>query len=73
MLPIIAKEKLAEYVDIFCEIGYFNTHDTEKLLQAANKFGIRSKTHVNQFNIIGGVKASVENGANLCGSFRRNF
>ena len=63
MLPIIAKEKLAEYVDIFCEIGYFNTHDTEKLLQAANKFGIRSKTHVNQFNIIGGVKASVENGA----------
>ena len=63
MLPIIAEEKLADYVDIFCETGYFNVNDTKNMLEAANKFGIRSKTHVNQFNSIGGVKASVELGA----------
>ena len=63
MLPIIAEEKLADYVDIFCEKGYFDVNDTKKLLEAANNFGIRSKTHVNQFNSIGGIKASVDLGA----------
>ena len=63
MLPKIAKENLADYVDIFCEKGYFTVEDTKKLLEAANKFGIKAKTHVNQFNTIGGVKASVDLGA----------
>ena len=63
MLPKIAKENLAYYVDIFCEKGYFTVEDTKKLLEAANKFGIKAKTHVNQFNAIGGVKASVDLGA----------
>jgi len=63
MLPIIAKEKLADYVDIFCEKGYFTVEDTRRLLEAANKFGIPAKTHVNQFNSIGGVKTSVDLGA----------
>ena len=63
MLPKIAKENLADYVDIFCEKGYFTVEDTKKLLEAANKFGIKAKTHVNQFNAIGGVKASVDLGA----------
>ena len=63
MLPIIAEERLADYVDIFCEKGYFDVNDTKKLLEAANNFGIRSKTHVNQFNSIGGIKASVDLGA----------
>ena len=58
MLPQVAAENLADYVDIFCEKGYFNIKDTERLLNAANKFGLRAKTHVNQFNSIGGVKAS---------------
>ena len=63
MLPKIAKENLADYVDIFCEKGYFTLEDTKRLLEAANKFGIKAKTHVNQFNTIGGVKASVDLGA----------
>jgi imidazolonepropionase len=60
MLPKIVEEKLADYVDIFCEEGYFTVDDTKRLLEAANKFGIKAKTHVNQFNAIGGVKASVD-------------
>jgi imidazolonepropionase len=60
MLPKIVEEKLADYVDIFCEEGYFTVDHTKRLLEAANKFGIKAKTHVNQFNAIGGVKASVD-------------
>ena len=63
MLPIVVKEGLADYVDIFCEDGYFTVADTDRLLKAANEFGIKAKTHVNQFNAIGGVKASVNLGA----------
>jgi len=63
MLPKIAEENLADYVDIFCEKGYFTVEDTVRLLKAAKKLGIQSKTHVNQFNSIGGVEASVKLGA----------
>lgn len=63
MLPIVAKENLTDYVDIFCEKGYFSVEDTKRLLKAANKYGIQAKTHVNQFNSIGGVEASVKLGA----------
>ena len=63
MLPIVASEKLADFVDIFCEKGYFTVNDTIRLIKAASKLGIPSKTHVNQFNSIGGVKASVDLGA----------
>jgi len=63
ILPKVAKEKLADYVDIFCEEGFFTVNDTKRLLKAAGKFGIKAKTHVNQFNAIGGVKASVDLGA----------
>ena len=63
MLPKVAEEKLADYVDIFCEEGYFTVADTQRLLKASNELGIPSKTHVNQFNSIGGVKASVDLGA----------
>lgn len=63
MLPIIKKEDLADYIDIFCEKGYFNTDDLIQILQAGKNYGLKGKTHVNQFNSIGGVKASIENGA----------
>ena len=63
MLPKVVEEDLADYVDIFCEKGYFTIDDTKKLLNAANKFGIRAKTHVNQFNSIGGVEVSANLGA----------
>ena len=60
MLPQIAQEQLAEYIDIFCEEGYFSIEDTERLLEAAQSYGLLPKTHVNQFTILGGVKASVK-------------
>ena len=63
MLPKVYEEDLADYVDIFCEKGYFTVDDTKRLLDAANNYNIPAKTHVNQFNAIGGVKASVELGA----------
>ena len=63
MLPKINSQNLADYIDVFCEQGYFNTNDTIRILRAGNKYGLRGKTHVNQFNSIGGVKASIDNGA----------
>ena len=63
MLPQVSEEGLAEYIDIFCEDGYFDLADTERLLAAASQYNLTPKTHVNQFNIIGGVQASVKYGA----------
>jgi imidazolonepropionase len=60
MLPLIAKENLAEYIDIFCETGYFTVADTERILAAGKKYGLTPKTHVNQFTSIGGVQKSIE-------------
>ena len=63
MLPKVAEEKLADYIDVFCEKGYFTVKDTIRLLEAGKKYGILGKTHVNQFNSIGGVEASINLGA----------
>ena len=60
MLPKIAEENLADFIDIFCEQGYFDIHDTEQVLEAGKKYGLRGKIHVNQFNSIGGVKTGVD-------------
>src|SRR5690625_1079806 len=63
MLPKIAEENLADYVDIFCEKGYFTIEDTHKILEAGQKHGLRGKIHVNQFNAIGGIQAGIEHNA----------
>lgn len=60
MLPLIAKEELADFVDCFCEKGYFSTDDLDKILSAGKKYGLIPKVHVNQFNAIGGIAKSVE-------------
>ncbi len=60
LMPIISKEKLADFVDIFCEKGYFSVEDTEFVLEAGKKYGLIPKIHVNQFNAIGGVKVGVK-------------
>ncbi|WP_396212670.1 imidazolonepropionase [Flavobacterium sp.] len=60
MLPKIAEENLAEYIDVFCETGYFSVEETEKIMEAGKKHGLISKIHVNQFNAIGGVAACVK-------------
>ena len=63
VLPIIAKENLADFIDIFCETGYFSVADTEFILKAGSEYGLIPKIHVNQFNAIGGVQAGVNNKA----------
>lgn len=63
ILPKVAEQNLAEYIDIFCEEGYFTVEDTEKLLAAAAKFNLKPKIHVNQFQTIGGVQAGVKHKA----------
>ncbi|WP_457609696.1 imidazolonepropionase [Lutibacter sp.] len=60
ILPIVVKEDLAEFIDIFCETGYFSVKDTERLLKAGEKFGLIPKIHVNQFTAIGGVQIGVK-------------
>ncbi|TRX54793.1 imidazolonepropionase [Fulvivirga sp. M361] len=60
VLPIVAKERLADYIDVFCEEGYFSVEDTELVLEAGKKFGLTPKIHVNQFNAIGGVQAGIK-------------
>ena len=59
MLPRVAEEKLATYVDIFCEKGYFTSEDTAYVLKTAQPYGLKPKIHVNQFNAIGGVAVGV--------------
>jgi len=63
MLPLIAQENLADYIDIFCERNYFEAHDVERLLEAGSKFGLKGKVHVNQFSSCGGVQAAIAHNA----------
>ena len=63
MLPQIAAENLAEYIDVFCETGYFSVEETQKIMEAGLKYGLIPKIHVNQFNAIGGILASVKHKA----------
>ncbi|HIA11550.1 MAG TPA: imidazolonepropionase, partial [Flavobacteriales bacterium] len=59
MLPVIQDEKLADYIDVFCEKNYFSVNEMETILEAGAAHGLKPKVHVNQFTSIGGVKAAV--------------
>ena len=63
MLPKIAKENLADYIDAFLETGYFSIEETERIMEAGKKYGLAAKIHVNQFTAIDGIKACVQHGA----------
>lgn len=63
MLPKIATENLAEYIDVFCEEGYFSVADMERILSEGKKYNLIPKVHVNQFNSIGGIAAAVKHKA----------
>lgn len=63
MLPKIKEEQLADYIDIFCEKGYFDLKDTDYILTEGKKFGLTPKIHVNQFNSFGGVALAVKHQA----------
>lgn len=63
MIPLVSDNQLADFIDVFCELGYFNLEQTEKILQTGVKYGLKPKIHVNQFNSIGGVQSGVKNQA----------
>ena len=60
MLPEIAKNKLADFIDVFCETGYFTVEETQQIIEAGIKFGLKPKIHVNQFNSIGGIQVGIK-------------
>lgn len=60
MLPQITALKLAQYLDVFCETGYFSVEETERIMQAGIQMGLIPKIHVNQFNSIGGIQSAVQ-------------
>lgn len=63
MLPRIAGEGLADYIDIFCETGYFDLDDLKQVIEAGDKHSLKAKVHVNQFSTFGAVKMATEMGA----------
>ena len=60
MLPVIAKEKLADYIDVFCETGFYSPEETEMICRAGMRYGLKSKIHVNQLNSIGGIEVGLK-------------
>ncbi|MGB0432203.1 MAG: imidazolonepropionase, partial [Bacteroidia bacterium] len=63
MLPVIAKEGLADYIDAFCERGYYNVEETDRIMKAGIEHGLKPKIHINQFSTFGGVQMAVANKA----------
>ena len=63
MLPVIAAEGLADYIDVFCEEGFFSPAETETVLRAGARYGLPAKIHANQLHLSGGVETGVRMGA----------
>lgn len=63
VLPVIGKEELADYIDVFCETNYFSADDTKRILEAGEKYGLKPKIHVNQFTSIGGIEVATKHSA----------
>src|SRR5687767_13901561 len=63
MLPVIAREQLADYIDVFCETGFFSPAETEMICKAGMQYGLKPKIHANQLNLSGGVQTGVALGA----------
>lgn len=60
MLPAIAKENLADYIDVFCEKVAFSAEECRQIIQAGAKYGLKAKVHTNQFNSMGGIECCIE-------------
>lgn len=63
MIPAVAAEKLADYIDVFCEDGFFSAAETEQILHAGLRLGLKGRVHANQLSRSGGVQAGVKAGA----------
>jgi imidazolonepropionase len=60
MIPVVASEALAEFIDVFCDRGFFNIEDTERILMAGMKYGLTAKLHANELDYSGGIQAGVK-------------
>lgn len=60
MIPAVAEEKLADYIDVFCEKGFFTPEETIQIIEAGQKFGMKPRIHANQLNRSGGVQVGVK-------------
>jgi imidazolonepropionase len=60
MIPVVASEDLADYIDVFCDKGFFTTEDTERILMAGIKYGFRAKIHANELGYSGGIQTGVK-------------
>lgn len=63
MIPKIAEEELADYCDVFCDRGFFTEKETDEILEAGNKFGLKPKIHANELGFTGGIQSGVRNNA----------
>jgi imidazolonepropionase len=63
MIPAVASEKLADYIDVFCDQGFFTVEETERILSAGTAYGMRPKIHANELAFSGGIQAGVRHGA----------
>lgn len=63
MIPAVAEENLADYIDAFCEEGFFTPDETQRVMEAGKQLGMKAKIHANQLNISGGVQIGVKVGA----------
>jgi imidazolonepropionase len=60
MLPVVAAENLADYIDVFCEKGFFSVEETAQILEAGLAYGLKPKIHANQLHLSGGVQVGVK-------------
>lgn len=63
MIPAVAREGLADFVDVFCDRGFFTVEETERIMRTGAEYGLRAKIHANELDISGGVEAGVRHGA----------
>ncbi len=63
MLPAVAEQGLADFVDVFCDRGFFTVKETDRILSAASKYGLRSKIHANELDFSGGIQLGVKHNA----------
>jgi imidazolonepropionase len=60
MIPVVASEELADYIDVFCDKGFFSVEDTERILMAGMKYGLTGKLHANELDYSGGIQTGVK-------------
>ena len=63
MIPAVAKESLADYVDVFCDRGFFTPEETARIIETGARYGLRAKIHANELAVSGGVEVGVTHGA----------